>query len=127
MITTSFQYNDGGRIDSGFTTEYLDCTVRAYALVMNITYKESHKVFEQFGRKPRHTIKFSMFMQKKRPDICHFIPIRPRPRIRTFLKKTVLKNVIVRISGHCFCIKNNIILDTSNNENSIITDIWYFD
>lgn len=121
-----FQYSDGGRQTNGFINEKLDCTVRAYALVMDITYKKSHRIFKQFGRKDQHTCRLSDFMQKYHPTIEHYHPNRPRPQVKTVMRKKVLKNAIVRINGHCFCVKNNIVLDMGDCQNCIVTDIWYF-
>ncbi len=127
MNTENFRYSDGGRMCSGFADERLDCTIRAYALAMDISYEKSHNILEQFGRKPQCSCSFSTFMQKKHPEITHYETSKPRPRVKTVFKKTFLKNAIVRISGHCFCVKNNIALDMTNRRNCIITDIWYFD
>lgn len=127
-MTVAFQYNDGGRKQDGFTYEHLDCTVRAFALARDISYAESHKLFMKAGRKSCHTTKFYKFMQKSYPNISHTETIKPRPRVKTFLKQNKYHNIILRISGHIFCVKDNVILDIIDAyQRCIVTDIWVFD
>lgn len=119
-----FKYSDGGRGESDYPYEKLDCTVRVFALAQNISYDRAHRLFEQAGRKDRHRFSFTKFIKGYadviRPDILH------RQQVKTFLKTNGHKNIIVGIRGHVFCVKNNIILDNCNNMRCIVTDVWVF-
>lgn len=120
------EHNDAGRSEAGFANEYNDCTVRTYALAGGIGYKAAHDLFEKFGRKGHKSYNFRNFMKTVRPDIEHNYFERQH-RVKTMLRDNYYKNVVMRIRGHVFCVKDNVILDLlTNTENCLVTDIWYF-
>ncbi len=117
-----FEYNDGGRLYG----EVLDCTVRAYALATNIPYAASHAKFKAHGREDCCIHSTMRFMVDNHPEIEH---IRPKcMQVRTFLKQNCYKNIILRVKGHVFCVKNNVILDMQDiYRKCIVLNIWIFD
>jgi hypothetical protein len=126
MLDEGLQINDGGRNQSGYYGESNDCTVRAYALAANLSYDTAHDLFQSFGRGYGKRCSFEGFMQVREPNIKPEQFYKPRPRVKTLLKKHLLKNAVIRVRGHVFCVKNNIILDMSDKRNCIVLQVWNF-
>lgn len=121
-----YKYNDGGRAQDGYEHERQDCTVRSYALAMNISYDESHKILKHYGRRDCKRFSFKKFMRLLHSETIRVDAGEPRQRVRTFLKTNEHRNIIVRVSGHVFCVKNNIALDIGNSMNCIVLNYWIF-
>jgi hypothetical protein len=126
VLGEGLQFSDAGRGQSKYPFERNDCTVRAYALAAGLSYDDAHNLFQSFGRKSGGRCSFESFMQAREPDIKPEQFCRPRPRVKTLLKKRILKNAVIRISGHVFCVKNNIILDTCDCRNCVVLQVWEF-
>lgn len=57
----NFIKNDGGRQAAGFN-EKLDCTVRAVAIALNMSYSSAHSLLTAYGRKDRHCYNLGWFL-----------------------------------------------------------------
>lgn len=120
------EHTDGGRGKSGFSHETQDCTVRAYAIARDISYTESHLIFNAWGRKDGHRTSFYLFMEDTHPELKTVFCVKPRPRVKTLLKNHFFKSAIISVRGHVFAVRNNIVLDFVTNENCIVQNYWEF-
>jgi hypothetical protein len=55
--TTLFQYNDGGREESGYKGETGDCGCRAIAIATGLPYQYVYDLIKEYGNKERLTAK----------------------------------------------------------------------
>ena len=107
-----YHISDGGKIESKFEHEKLDCTVRAVALARQISYIEAHSLLKNWGRKDRH--KFNNWLG--------FIAIQPWAKavefstvwltLNQFLKDHPLGTYILRMKGHVFAVNKGCVLDS---------------
>ena len=103
------EISDGGRSAAGFDKERSDCSVRATAAAMGITYAEAHAKLAALGRKPRAGFVF----RGKRVEPLGFV-LRGDLTAPTFAK--TLPNLakgrfVVRVRRHVFAVVDSKVFD----------------
>ncbi len=114
----SYEFSDGGRVDSGFLREKLDCAVRAVAIATGASYPSVHSFFKSNGRRGRCRTKNFL---KLIPNIesrfhCTFTELKVKPGTRFQSdNKAVLSSgrFIARQRGHVYAVVDGVALDTS--------------
>ena len=102
---------DAGRIESGFITERLDCTVRAYAAALNVPYPVAHSIFKQRGRKDGHKC-FNTLQTWRAEGLTSEVPPEP-VTLRRFIETHQTGVYMVRVRGHVTTLKDGIVYDVS--------------
>jgi len=109
MKDIQYRYSDGGKEESSYKYETLDCVVRAYAIAYDCPYYKAHELIASFGRKDRHRFNArSEFM----PALNLVHTLMPHCTVNTFVSENISGIYLVRIKGHIFCVKNGIIFDS---------------
>lgn len=100
--------NDAGRIESGFTNEKNDCTVRAYAIMRNIPYIQAHGIFYLAGRRPKRGTNVHYAIYNK-----EFVRLnRPNMTVKRFIEfYASTGRWIIQIRGHVFAVVDGCIQD----------------
>lgn len=101
-------YTDCGRRDAGLR-ERRDCTVRATAAVLDITYPEAHSRLESIGRKRGKGFPFKEAAPKLGLETCPELSCR---RLGEILPEMHEGRFVVRIARHVFAVINGVIHDT---------------
>lgn len=101
-------YSDGGRCEAG-VKEQLDCTVRASAIALCLTYKEAHAKLAALGRKPRSRVKYwggipESLGLETREDLCCMTVARALAGMKR-------GRFVVRIARHVFAVVDGVYYD----------------
>lgn len=118
----TYSNTDAGRSDTGIN-EHNDCTVRAYAAVMNISYMQAHADLFVAGRRMRRGFKVVGFFNEK------FGKPQPRPHMTVVNYVKYIAHTgkwIILIRGHVFAVINGVIHDINptRNDNCYVVMAW---
>jgi len=120
-----------------FESERADCTVRAFALAINIPYEEVHKVFNKLGRKNGQGIfvgnkgkingRFYKIKKKNRIDTkdlekafnIKMIQVARSGSVRRLIKKHPIGRFYCRKRGHAFALIDKQISDGTSYDSHI--------
>lgn len=94
---------DAGRSASSHPNEKLDCTIRAFATALNISYDDAHAVLKASGRKDRHRFKSCGAYTKHIGKSC-----KRSGSVGRFLRDNPLGRFIVQVRGHVFAVIDGI-------------------
>jgi len=120
------------RTDAGRGTfplrEAKDCTVRAFAIAVGVTYAEAHRELARLGRKCGRGMKFAV-VAYKRPDLFIRTVLKrgERKRVGTLVRTLRTGRHVVRVNRHVFALVNGVVHDLTSFEslkNCIVTDIY---
>jgi hypothetical protein len=102
-----FLQSDCGRSESGIK-EKADCTVRATAACLGITYAQAHQQLKMVGRKTRCRFKFWKATKAlgliTREDLSCMSLAKALPHMQQ-------GRFIVRKAGHVFAVVNGVVID----------------
>lgn len=121
----TYQYSDGGRLNSSHKHDYNDCTVRALSMAAEIDYDYAYDILKDNGRNYGEGLNWNQWV-KDNIDKRFTINELKQNKIQIVKELDLPKgNFIVRISQHVFAVVDNILLDDcysfGNNE---VMDIW---
>lgn len=95
--------SDGGRAQSSFPKEKLDCTVRAWAILHGIPYDTAHKILSVIRRDGRKAYGFEMWARRFRA--VQGVTVREmRGTVGKLLKRKPRGRFIVGVRGHVFTV-----------------------
>jgi hypothetical protein len=104
-----FQRSDGGRREAGMA-ETRDCTVRAVAIAMCMSYPAAHAKLAALGRKPRRGWPFSPW-NAERLGLEHRVNLKEERTVKSLMPRLAKGRFIVRIAGHVFAVVDGRIID----------------
>lgn len=95
-------------------SETNDCTVRALAAMMNISYEEAHDTMRRHGRKNRGG---SFVSATARAYSEYGLTLREEnnPTFAQWLRANPRAKAIVRVRGHVFTVKNGVVYGNNND------------
>ena len=105
-----FQKTDGGAKNAGFK-EKRDCTVRAVAVCLELSYADAHAIMASLGRKEKDGFTF------RSKTVGDRLGLELRPELGCLRLETVLPELqqgrfIVRVGRHVFAVVNGQVRDT---------------
>jgi hypothetical protein len=90
-----------------------DCTVRAFAKIFNISYKEAHAFIETMGRKERkgYPLPYWMYLawvnkdtvRGKKIEHKFYLPDFPRYTVEQFMKTHHDGRYMIQVGKTCLC------------------------
>lgn len=123
---------DGGRL--GFApNEQLDCTVRAFALVSQISYRDAHVMMAKAGRKEgKRMADFAAFMKTWCGRICNTRYVRRAGdcgiTLGRYVKDHPTGRYLLRVRGHVVAVVDGVALDLGEpNWRAIVRGAWCFE
>jgi hypothetical protein len=120
LMTTQFAYSDGGRGQSLVgANETRDCTVRAMAHLLDLSYDAAHSLMKSFGRQPRHGAHIPNMTSNMKPvaflneQKFERVPLLAKKKTSgTFVSEHPQGTFLINVRSHVFVIKNGKVLDT---------------
>jgi hypothetical protein len=125
--TIPYRHSDAGRPPAWFN-ERKDCTVRAFALAVGVTYLDAFRELARLGRRTGRGFKFRL-VAEGRPDLFTRTQLLKgkRKRVRTLLPQLTSGRYVLRINRHVFAVVDGVLFDDCGYEslkNCIVTDIY---
>jgi|APGre2960657505_1045072.scaffolds.fasta_scaffold05862_4 hypothetical protein len=106
--------SDGGRKEAGFLNERNDCTVRATAMVMGVSYKAAHIKIAKLGRKERRGFYFSQIAKNIGLEIRLEFANRTLAKVIPML---TCGRFVVHHRGHVFAVLDGVVHDMAEPKN----------
>lgn len=115
---------DGGKIQEGFTNEYNDCGVRAFALACDITYARAHELLKAEGRRDQKGTKMKQLEAAMHAAdikfeqivigvlINQFYRTRAYPTLADVIRKYTTGRYIVITNRHGMALIDGVIHDS---------------
>lgn len=116
-----WQYNDGGRSLSKRSRQKNDCAVRACAIALSRSYDDVYDEMAVLGRKsgtgtsPDITEKVLGLRERM---TFPAVKGKPRMNVQGFVAKYRQGTFIVHTAKHLFCVRDGVVLDTFEPEES---------
>jgi len=107
-MKTIYCLTDGGRDESGFTNEKLDCTVRAFALYTTMSYDKAHQLIQPFRKTGHKCPNFTAFLTSQ-----FLFPAYYGRTVNQFLIDHPKGRFLLHIKNHVFAVIDGRIFDSS--------------
>jgi len=114
MTSYTHSYTDGGRRSTpGFENETNDCTVRAFAVFMNVGYAEAHAECKSFGRRNGRGMMTADIRScfKKHGYTVSTVP-GPNPTLAQFARANPTGTHYLFMRRHVAVLQNGVLLDS---------------
>jgi hypothetical protein len=96
-----------------------DCTVRAFAYALGITYAKAYKIMAKAGRPKNGSPTWLPFLRNTVPDvdlrIIHHYTVNGRPTLHQFVKKYRQGTYLVGVQSHMLTVRNGIVCDSNKS------------
>lgn len=126
-----YQRSDGGRIAEGYISEQRDCSVRALAIAMQMSYTDSHAIHKSIGRKNgKGSCFFRYSVRNFEFDGKRFVhENRPHARASRYIAEHPHGTYVVGLSCHVFAVINGISYDFAETnrglKNCPVEEVWH--
>ena len=127
-----FKFDDAGRSQSKRSRQQNDCTVRALALAVDISYDEAYDILKEAGRKCGAGFHFKDWVTTAQVNNCKFEWIsfpatkgERRMNPQKFCNTFPSGKYIARVAKHVFCVIDGVVHDTFESaEDRCIYGCW---
>ena len=96
-----------------------DCSVRAFAFALGITYREAYKLMAKAGRPKNGSPTWRPFLGNRVPTvdlrIIHHYTVNGRPTLNQFVKKYRQGTYLVGVQSHMLTVRNGIVCDSNKS------------